>query len=1440
LAASDTNAIIDVMFVFTPQAVQSVGGTLSAMTALVTMAVQIANDAYQNSNSPLRMRAVSVAASLDTDYVEKGFEQELIRMRFTNDGYFDQDFQARRASLGADAVVLFVASTSYCGLAYMWATVDTAVAVVSTMCPDSVAHEIGHTIGLDHDRVTAQNFVYSQYNFGYCWDISATSCRRSMMAYAGTCLNELPVLLMYVPHVWHRRIRRPCEARSSCTLFSPHCDSLLFSISAGCVTTNRRTNCPRAPYFSSPLTVQGALGRTTGIATSDNARVLREQATRAVTWTRSTTPGGLIFSVTPAYAVLGRCEAVTISGWRIGVTGSDITSVTLNGVPALRIVSQSVDSVQVLADRSASAGTGDVVVTTTSGYTTTLRDAFTYEQTSGNFTADFEDGTLGPLWTSTGILDWTVQRYCTALPCDVKPRSGPAVGVNGTGYFARAMAYDDSPVSSSLTTAFSTTNGACVESIQSVSLYYHLWNPQGAQCRGSLIVETQNRVLQWSTVKTATVAQVHQNDSWLPLHHRFTNPTNIIAVRITAVPYVGPSTCYLWGSVSVDQITITKTTTCPEDNCGFVSASPTIAITSAPTPVPSTQRPTTYRPTSYAPSFQPTPVPSLTPVPAVEVVQFTCAQVLSGITAAQFLADSNNNVAFLSTVAKAMNASTDDLCCLTVADQSSGLRLHLLSTAAIRLSYQITMMVACMLSPSGSFDPAPGALSPVARAAFNTTTHLLMASIAQGAFQSSLAAASPSMASVTTVPLSNDSFSTPTSFVYRLSGAPSMTPTIAAAPAPPAQGLVEWSTAAFVVLAVILIALIGAIYGLSWVYMRHLRKDAKSPAPVPQGSSKSAPRDKDPELGASSTPGSYADLLGAGDTALDSDAEDSSDTEDHTEAEDSPAPPLPRSRSESLGVPATPRNLPRPQSGRLPAPPGPLQPVGAFLDQPPGAGNTRNFSFSGGYPAPADGLPTLDLSQRLGSPRNGVRSEYALAGYTSIDAAEYRSPRRVMSDMYPTNMETRGLGESPSRMGSPRSADTRAAQLQSLEPLATRIASRQQQGMPMSFAALRPPPLNLGADRRPSYSISGGGTPALGSGRSASQDRHDTSALYPPQPSRAPPPASATPRNFPLPHSSSVTPQASLSRTSKSSSSGERNLPLTQTSLAIINVQGTLSRTASLDLDHDREPAPRPRHPTSLLAASFMAPPSATPSAVSAYMSRMSSSETCPAGHASSGSLRSATVDYAEPGVDSPKARPENFRAQSMRLSAASSATVVVASPRNRNTAHFLQPPPPSPRVSGAVTNNPYDPRLAQLVDAYRQPPTPLAGRESHSLYRSASIRQTGHRELQSISVDETLARSSPPALGLSGNFKASALVPPPIRIADPAEQNFGSGQMISPVSITTTTPSAVQAAVGRIEHQLVKQGSSRKLGSPGGSMKQTDSSNRSQNASPRHYAGQD
>lgn len=96
------------------------------------------------------------------------------------------------------------------------------------------------------------------------------------------------------------------------------------------MTANKQTNCVQVPYFSSPLIPFGALGKPTGLATADNARFVSEQASRVTNWAPSKISGGILLSAQPSSVAVGRCEPVTIRGWRLG-NGSDVVSVTMNG-----------------------------------------------------------------------------------------------------------------------------------------------------------------------------------------------------------------------------------------------------------------------------------------------------------------------------------------------------------------------------------------------------------------------------------------------------------------------------------------------------------------------------------------------------------------------------------------------------------------------------------------------------------------------------------------------------------------------------------------------------------------------------------------------------------------------------------------------------------------------------------------------------------------------------------------------------------------------------------------------------------------------------------------------------------------------------------------------------------------------------------------------------
>lgn len=183
-AAATTNTVVDVLVVYTSTARTKQGGT-NAMNALIAMGVDLANQAYTNSNIAMRLRLVRTA---EIAYAETGdISTDLSRLQRTNDGFMDTVHQLRDQSK-ADLVALIVDNGgAYCGIAYVMANgprasfAPYAFSVTDRDCVSNstLTHEMGHNMGDAHDRASGGTGVYP-YSYGYRDTIGKF---RTIMAY---------------------------------------------------------------------------------------------------------------------------------------------------------------------------------------------------------------------------------------------------------------------------------------------------------------------------------------------------------------------------------------------------------------------------------------------------------------------------------------------------------------------------------------------------------------------------------------------------------------------------------------------------------------------------------------------------------------------------------------------------------------------------------------------------------------------------------------------------------------------------------------------------------------------------------------------------------------------------------------------------------------------------------------------------------------------------------------------------------------------------------------------------------------------------------------------------------------------------------------------------------------------------------------------------------
>ena len=179
--SADDGSMHDILVLYSNVTRQAAGGT-SAIQAEIQLAVDVANDAYDDSGVASRLRLVHME-EITYDEVTgwEGYQDHLVRLGVPDDGYFDHIHELRDR-LGADFVSLIVEDTDpdilggkTCGMAPVMQELSPdfaylAFSVVSRECAGdnwTLAHEVGHNQGCAHDRENSSNEGLFSYSYGY-------------------------------------------------------------------------------------------------------------------------------------------------------------------------------------------------------------------------------------------------------------------------------------------------------------------------------------------------------------------------------------------------------------------------------------------------------------------------------------------------------------------------------------------------------------------------------------------------------------------------------------------------------------------------------------------------------------------------------------------------------------------------------------------------------------------------------------------------------------------------------------------------------------------------------------------------------------------------------------------------------------------------------------------------------------------------------------------------------------------------------------------------------------------------------------------------------------------------------------------------------------------------------------------------------------------------
>ena len=284
--------LVDLLVVYTAAARLAAGGDAGIRTT-IDLAVAVTNQALDNSQVGPRVR---LADAREVAYTESRIlSVDLDRLTTRSDGVMDE-VHALRDAIGADLVSLIVErnSAGLEGLGWLMQTPSPSfeslafsVVMRRTAASLTLAHEVGHNLGLAHDRANASAAGAYPYAYGY----RDPPYFRDVMSYA-------------------------CAG----------------------------TPCPLVSQYSNPEVLYG--GRATGRPDSeDNARALRSTMPVAAQFRNGSGPA-LTTAAPTTVPTLGDIR-VTLSGSRL----STVTRVRIGDADATGLISSAAGTLSVVIPR---------------------------------------------------------------------------------------------------------------------------------------------------------------------------------------------------------------------------------------------------------------------------------------------------------------------------------------------------------------------------------------------------------------------------------------------------------------------------------------------------------------------------------------------------------------------------------------------------------------------------------------------------------------------------------------------------------------------------------------------------------------------------------------------------------------------------------------------------------------------------------------------------------------------------------------------------------------------------------------------------------------------------------------------------------------------------------------------------------------------------------